>query len=205
MKSIPKYPLLWLQNEFLVFQIVECYQYTSTAPVIKLLSFWDHWYHITLLVCCRLQELMIFNCEKMTDGGLLEGIGSLHELASLRFTGGHNLTAQALSQFLLRPSMTSIVSLELSDCYNLDDEGMKQIAERCNRLTFTTKCSGLYSTWSASVCVWGCDVSLSFCLYLQMYTFEDTDSLWLVWVICCTFWNEVPYRTLHSRRLANES
>jgi len=56
----------------------------------------------------------------MTDGGLLEGIGSLHELTSLRLNEGHNLTAQALSRFLHRPSMTSILLLDLSDCTNLN-------------------------------------------------------------------------------------
>jgi len=67
----------------------------------------------------------------MTDRGLLEGIGSLHELTSLRLTGGSNLTAQALSMFLHPPSMTSIVLLNLSECSNLDDEGLRGIAKRC--------------------------------------------------------------------------
>jgi len=88
-----------------------------------------------LLMCCRLQELDVFYCYNMTDRGLLEGIGSLHELTSLRLTGGFKLTAQALSTFLHRPSMTSIVLLRLS-CSNLDDEGLKGIAERCNKLTY---------------------------------------------------------------------
>jgi len=88
-----------------------------------------------LLMCCRLQELKLFYCDKMTDRGLLEGIGSLHELTSLLLHGCGNLTAQAWSTFLHRPSMTSIVLLKLSACHNLDDEGLKGIAERCNKLT----------------------------------------------------------------------
>ena len=72
----------------------------------------------------------------MTDGGLLEGIGSLQELSSLRLNKGRNLTAQALSTFLHRPSMTSMVLLDLSECRNLDDEGLKGIAERWNKLTY---------------------------------------------------------------------
>ena len=75
-------------------------------------------------------------CYKMTDKGLLEGIESLHKLTHLHLNGGHNLTARALSKFLHRPSMTSILRLNLSGCYNLDDEGMKGIAERCNKLTY---------------------------------------------------------------------
>jgi len=72
----------------------------------------------------------------MTDRGLLEGIGSLQELTSLCLTNGRKLTAQALSTFLHRPSMTSILSLNLSSCFNLDDEGLNGIAERCNMSTY---------------------------------------------------------------------
>ena len=89
-----------------------------------------------LLMCCRLQELDVRYCDKMTDSGLLEGIGSLHELTSLRLDAAFNLTAQALSTFLHRPSMYSIVYLDLIECSNLDDEGLKGIATRCNKLTF---------------------------------------------------------------------
>jgi hypothetical protein len=71
----------------------------------------------------------------MTDRGLLEGIGSLCELTSLRLTDGEKLAAQALSTFLHQPSMASIVSLNLS-CDNLDDEGLKGISKRCNELTY---------------------------------------------------------------------
>jgi hypothetical protein len=87
-------------------------------------------------MCCRLKELEVTHCIKMTDTGLLEGIGSLHELTSLRLTYGCNLTAQALSTFLNQPSMSSIVSLELTECSYLDDEGLKGIAERCKELTY---------------------------------------------------------------------
>jgi len=89
-----------------------------------------------LLMCCRLQELEVNSCSKMTDRGLLEGIGSLQDLTSLCLTWGRNLTAQALSTFLHRPSMDSIVFLNLSRCSNLDDDGLKGIAERCNKLSY---------------------------------------------------------------------
>ena len=72
----------------------------------------------------------------MTDRDLLEGIGSLQELTSLGLIDNDNLTAQALSKFLHRPSMNSIVLLNLSYCTNLDDEGLKGIAKRCNKLTY---------------------------------------------------------------------
>ena len=71
----------------------------------------------------------------MTERGLLEGIGPLQELTSLSLNYGLNLTAQALSTFLNQPSMISLVSLTLSHCINLDDEGMKGIAKRCNKFT----------------------------------------------------------------------
>jgi hypothetical protein len=89
-----------------------------------------------LLMCCRLQELAVTGCFNMTDRGLLEGIGSVRELTSLHLTAGLNLTAQALSKFLHRPSMASIVLLNLVLCHNLDDEGLKGIAKRCNKLTY---------------------------------------------------------------------
>jgi len=72
----------------------------------------------------------------MTDRGLLEGIGSLQELTSLRLNGCYKLTAQALSTFLHQPLMTSVVSLNLSDCVRLDDKGLKGIAKRCNKLIY---------------------------------------------------------------------
>jgi hypothetical protein len=67
---------------------------------------------------------------------LLEWIGSLQGLTCLHLIEGDDLTAQALSTFLHRPSMNSMVSLDLSLCSNLDDEGLKGIAERCNKLTY---------------------------------------------------------------------
>jgi len=88
------------------------------------------------LKCYRLQELEICNYCTMTDIGLLEGIGPLNELTSLHLFGGFDFTAEALAEFLHRPSMASIVKLNLSECYNLDNEGLEGIAERCNKLTY---------------------------------------------------------------------
>jgi len=68
----------------------------------------------------------------MTDMGLLEGIGSLQELTILHLTMGFDLTTDALSTFLHRSCMTSIVWLNLSGCKNLGDEELNVIAERCN-------------------------------------------------------------------------
>jgi hypothetical protein len=87
-------------------------------------------------MCCRLEELEISTNGTMTEIGLLEGIGPLHELTSLHLTGGFGFSAEALVEFLHRPSMAYIVSLNLSGCYNLDDEGLNGIAERCNKLTY---------------------------------------------------------------------
>ena len=87
-------------------------------------------------MCYRLQELEVNGYNEMTDRGLLQGIGSLNELTSLHLSEGYDLTAQALSTFLHRPSMNSIVSLNLTRCIALDDEGLKGIAERCNKLTY---------------------------------------------------------------------
>ena len=73
----------------------------------------------------------------------MNGIGSLHELTSLRLNWGCNFTAQALSTFLLRASTASLVSLDLSEFRNLDDEGLKGVAERCNKLTYMSKYGGV--------------------------------------------------------------
>jgi hypothetical protein len=123
-----------------------------------------------LLMCCRIQELGVSCCLRMTDRGLLEGIGSLLELTSLRLSGGDNLTAQAWSTFLHQSSMTSMVVLNLTDCRYLVDEGLKGIAERCNKLTFYMfHCSGLSWTWSASVCVWLWGKFIIVCIYRCIY------------------------------------
>jgi hypothetical protein len=126
-----------------------------------------------LLMCCRLQELDVSWCVNMTDSGLLEGIGSLQELTSLRLTEGHHLTAQALSTFLHRPSMTSIVLMNLSNCYNLDDEGLTGIAKRCNKLRYLhiwmqCKCLCVTVRWVyCVVCVYRCvhlkELEVCFC------------------------------------------
>jgi hypothetical protein len=63
----------------------------------------------------------------MIDKGLLDGIRLLHELTTLKLRWGYNLTAQAFSMFLHEPSMISVVSLNLSRCYNLDDEGLEEL------------------------------------------------------------------------------
>jgi hypothetical protein len=89
-----------------------------------------------LLMYYRLQELEICSIGTVTDIGLLEGIGPLHELTSLCLDGRFDFTAEALTEFLHRPSMASIVRLSLSGWSYLDDEGLKGIAERCNKLTY---------------------------------------------------------------------
>ena len=161
--------------------ITDHYQYTSKAALIKL-SFWVRW-HVMLLMCCRLQELEVYCCYKMTDCGLLEGIGSLQKLKSLRLNWGCSLTSQALSTFLHRPSMNSIQLLELSICSGLDDEGLKGIAERCLKLIYL--CLNILVCLEHEVQV--CGVSLSLCFYLQMHTFERIDSLWALWCNWCWY------------------
>ena len=89
----------------------------------------------------------------MTDRGLLEGIGSLHELTSLHLFDGCNLTAKALSTFLHRPSMSSITSLNLSGLPNLDDEGLEGIAERCNKFNIFTYLNVLLNMKCKCLCI----------------------------------------------------
>jgi hypothetical protein len=91
-----------------------------------------------LLTSCRLQELEVSFCDQMTDKGLLEGIGPLQDLYSLRLKRGHNLTAPGLSTFLHRPAMACIVCLNLSECSSLDDHGLEGIANRCNYFSIFT-------------------------------------------------------------------
>jgi hypothetical protein len=88
------------------------------------------------LMCCRLQELGLSNCPGMTDRGLLEGIGRIQELSSLDLNLCSSVTAQAWSSFFHQPTVTSIVSLSLDRCTELDDESLKGIAKRCNKLTY---------------------------------------------------------------------
>ena len=120
----------------------------------------------------------------MTDRVLLEGIGSLHELTSLRLIRGCNLTAQALSTFLHRPSMNSIVLLELSCCYNLDDEGLKGIATRCiftcPNVVVCLKHEVLVSVW-----LWRQFIIV---FYLQVHTFERIGGFWVL--LCNWCWNQ---------------
>ncbi|KAJ9586674.1 hypothetical protein L9F63_019712 [Diploptera punctata] len=88
--------------------------------------------------CTRLQVLDMTYCIQMTDKGLLEGIGALQELRSLSLRGAWNFTAQALSTFLHRPAMASIIYLNLYICITLDDYGLEGIALRCVHLKTLT-------------------------------------------------------------------
>jgi hypothetical protein len=74
----------------------------------------------------------------MTDIGLLEGIASLQELHSLRLNRGYNLTARGFSTFLNRPAMAFMVRLNLSECSNLDDNGLEGIANRYDKVILCT-------------------------------------------------------------------
>jgi len=98
----------------------------------------------------------------MTDRGLLEGIGSLHELTHLRLYTGDNLTAQALSTFLHGPCMASIVLLDLSFCLNLDDEGLKGIGKRCIHL------KELAVSWCHNITDVGISMVISSCNQLRV-------------------------------------
>jgi hypothetical protein len=90
--------------------------------------------HVT--VCCRLQELGVSSCQNMTERGLLEGIGSLQGLTLLDIYNCHNVPAEAFSDLFRRPAMSSIMFLDLSECHELDDEGIGAIANRCIKLTY---------------------------------------------------------------------
>jgi hypothetical protein len=153
----------------------EHYQYTSKAAVIKL-SFWVGW-HVMLLMCCRLQELVV-DCWNMTDRGLLEGIGSLHELTSLRLFSSLNLTAQAWSTFLHRPSMTSVVFFA-SVIFRTSGWWRVERNRRKVQSVNVFKCINVEVCLehAVQVSVYGCEVSLSLYLYLQMHTFERIGSL----------------------------
>jgi hypothetical protein len=146
----------------------EHYQYTSKAAAIKL-SFWVRW-RVMLLICCRLQELAVFDCWKMTNRWLLEGIGSLHKLTSFHFNEGYGATARAWSTFLHRPSMTSIVSLILRKC-KLNVEGLKGIAERCNKLTF------LHMYFCSDVTDAGISMVIRKCSQLRVLELDSVDSI----------------------------
>ncbi|KAJ9586673.1 hypothetical protein L9F63_019711, partial [Diploptera punctata] len=89
--------------------------------------------------CTRLQVLDVY-CTRMTDKGLLEGIGALQELRSLSLQEGWNLTAQALSMFLHRPAMARIIHLNLCNCFHLDDRGLEGITNRCVHLKTLSLC-----------------------------------------------------------------
>ncbi|KAJ9574539.1 hypothetical protein L9F63_008278, partial [Diploptera punctata] len=84
--------------------------------------------------CTRLQVLDMTCCRRMTDRGLLEGIGALQKLRLLKLQLGLKLTTRAFSTFLNRPAMACIIYLHLYCCPQLDDYGLEGIANRCVNL-----------------------------------------------------------------------
>ena len=133
-----------LAVKWIFFQksITEHYHYTSMADVIKL-CFCVCW-HVMLLMCCRLLELEVFNCDGMTDRRLLEGIGSLHGLTSLR----RNSTTQTWSTFLLYVPLNHMkMPKDALHCVWVDDlQNLKLFQRYITHITSVWSLSRMYGT-----------------------------------------------------------
>ncbi|KDR11567.1 F-box protein SKP2A-like [Zootermopsis nevadensis] len=140
--------------------------------------------------CARLQQLEVSFCEEMTDKGLLEGIGPLQELRSLRLKKGQNLTASGLSTFLHRPAMACIVDLNLSECSSLDDHGLEGIANRCVQLRNLSLC------WCWEVTDAGIMILVTHCSELRVL-----DLLGVIHITGTGYFELVPSHLPHLERL----
>lgn len=80
----------------------------------------------------KLQNLVIMNCESMTDESLL-GITELR-LQTLHLRRGVNLTSQGMVKFLTEADLSRLKDLDLSWCIQLDDEITESLSIHCPSL-----------------------------------------------------------------------
>lgn len=91
--------------------------------------------------CPRLQELEVTSCNDIRVRGMLEGIGSLQELTSLKLSSlTLHFPTTTLIEFYHQSFMSPLVLLNLSGSSYLNDECLNEIAERCKHLKDLTLC-----------------------------------------------------------------
>ncbi|XP_072171486.1 uncharacterized protein [Diadema setosum] len=80
--------------------------------------------------CPNLSEFEVFFCEQLTDD-TLQSLRDWGNPVHLRLHKGKEFTESALASLFLSPHLSSLTFLDLSECSELKDQGLINIAHRC--------------------------------------------------------------------------
>ncbi|TNN53780.1 F-box/LRR-repeat protein 7 [Liparis tanakae] len=102
-------------------------------------------------VCLTLETVVASGCKRLTDRGLHVVAQCCPELRRLEVAGCYNVSNEAVfeeASLQLSPlhgQQISIHYLDMTDCFSLEDEGLRTIASHCPRLThlYLRRCTRL--------------------------------------------------------------
>ena len=83
-----------------------------------------------LTICQSLEELGISNAEFMLSSGAT-AISNLHCLSNLRLNFAQNVTSEDFISLFSHKNLQYLLQLDLSRCFEVDDEVLKTIALNC--------------------------------------------------------------------------
>lgn len=101
---------------------------------------------MALVRCGKLSSLSISFCELLSDISL-QHIQTLPSLRKLCLRKGTMFTARGLTRFLSSPSLAALSYLDVSECANLNDDGIKTLIKCCGH---SLKMLNLSWCWDAT-------------------------------------------------------
>ncbi|XP_064606380.1 F-box/LRR-repeat protein 2-like [Liolophura sinensis] len=120
--------ILWVTDES-VIQLVQLHFVWLTSLVLDGEKLSDSSIE-SVSECSHLTQLSLSFSEELTDTSLVF-LQELSSLTDLRLKHGAEFTSQGLVQFFQGPSMSALRHLNLSECTELNDEGVLSLAKCC--------------------------------------------------------------------------
>ncbi|KAL7644487.1 UNVERIFIED_CONTAM: hypothetical protein RMT77_005319 [Armadillidium vulgare] len=127
--------------------------------------------------CPELKQLEIKGCSGVTNGGIFELVTQCSSLEHLDVTGCHNITCiNVTPQGVVEPDPVQsrqlyLQYLDMTDCYGLQDQGLKVIVKNCPQLLhlYLRRCINITDVGVkhvASYCLMLREVSVSDCIQI---------------------------------------
>ncbi|XP_033632097.1 F-box/LRR-repeat protein 17-like [Asterias rubens] len=123
-----------------------------------------------LIGCPSLHTLSLSFCEQLTDTAL-SMLQKVNSLRHLRLRRGVEFTEDALCSFFSRGNVQSLSFLDLSECSELTDKGVANIAHRCSQLSNLALC------WCWNVSDAGIDEIVQHCSELKYLDIVGLDKV----------------------------